>query len=412
MNTAARWLIGGAAVHRLAETSYDLIMPLLVLAITGSPVLMGVVFAAGFASEFVVCLIGGSIVDRVSRRQLLLTVTLCEVAVMCATGALAVTGSLTTPLVVAAAAAIDFLVRLYLVADVAALPRVVERTDLPRANGLLQASVSVAQAIGPVAAGVVVTAAHVGGALFATAGVFAVLFLILTRIPGRALADPAPQHPEHILRHLWTGVRFTFGDPLYRQIAIWRGFFDFFIGAAFLMFIFYMRDELGFSGAHVGIATGLGAVGAIGGGLLFARVQARLPSHLLLTTLCGGMAIAFLGMVTAGAWWSVGGLLALLMFQLSLISRLLTILFQDNVPPDLLGRVTATSQLLTTTFGPLSVMSAAWLTDVAGARYVFVIVAVAVLILAIASRAGVMGKADWRIRPEPAPANLEQVREA
>ncbi|MFI0418806.1 MFS transporter [Spongiactinospora sp. 9N601] len=400
MNPAARWLIGGAAIHRLAETSYDLVMPLVVLSLTGSPVLMGLMFAVGFVAEFIVAVIGGSIVDLVSRKRLLLLITGAEVLVMAACGALALTGSLGTVALIAAAALIDFLVRLYLVADTAALPRVVDRQTLPRANGLMQVFVSIAQAVGPMLAGWVVGLSDVGGALLVTSGVFLLLFVSLSQIPSWGIADPAHDSATQndVLRHMWEGVRFTFGNPLYRQIAIWRGFFDFFIGAAFLMFIFYMREELDFSGMEIGIATTMGAVGAIGGGLVFAKVQARFPSHTLITLLCAGMGVAFGVMAAAGQTWSVGLLMMSLMFLLSLLGRLLTLLFQDTVPANLLGRVTATSQLLTTGFGPLSVLSAAWLSDVASARHVFVIVAVAVLALAVLSRFGVMSRADWRIR--------------
>ncbi|WP_146607658.1 hypothetical protein [Spongiactinospora gelatinilytica] len=108
--------------------------------------------------------------------------------------------------------------------------------------------------------------------------------------------------------------------------------------------------------------------------------------------------MAFGVMAAAGQTWSVGLLMMSLMFLLSLLGRLLTLLFQDTVPAEYLGRVTATSQLLTTGFGPLSVLSAAWLSDVASARFVFVIVAAAALALAVLSRFGVMSRADWRIR--------------
>lgn len=399
MNAAARWLIGGAAVHRLAETFYDLAMPLAILGLTGSPFWMAVMFAAGFLAELVVAVAGGSVVDRLDRRRVLLTVTAGEAVVLGLCGLLAAADLLGPLLLVAAAATVDLLVRLYLVADTAALPRLVARPTLPRANGIMQAWLSAAQAVGPFLAGAAIALADLEGVLLITAATFLVLFALLTRIPWRAAAEPVASEgpPARVLAHLWEGVRFTFADPLYRQLAVWRGVGDFAIGASFLMFVYYMQGELRLDGVEIGLGSSLGAIGGIVGGLLFARIQARIPSHALVTAACVGMAAGLLALTAAGRWWTVGAMIGLVTFCLALLGRLVVLLFQDRVPGHLLGRVTATSQILTTAFGPLSVLSAAWVADAAGARLVFLLSACVLLALAVASRFGAMGGADWRM---------------
>lgn len=403
MNPAAKWLIGGAGLHRLAETAYDLVMPLLILSLTGSPILMAVMFAAGFVAELVVAVFGGSLVDRTNRRTLLLFVTSAEIVVMTVCGILALVDGLSPVILILSAAMIDFLVRLYLIADTTALPRVVAKQELARANGLMQVSVSTATAVGPLLAGLIVASSGAGTALIATAAVFLLLFVALLRVPwGIAAAPPPPEdEPQEVLRHMWRGIRFTFTNPLYRQITIWRGILDFLLGASFLMFIYFMNEELGFNGFEVGAAITLGAVGAIAGGMLFARIQSARSSHALVTVLCVALGVGFGVLPIASTWWLVGLVLMELMFSLSLISRLFTLLFQTAVPAHLLGRVTATSQLLATLFGPLSIISAAVLAQAAGAGFVFTLSSIGVLILAISSRFGAMSTADWRLRNAP-----------
>jgi MFS family permease len=72
IGAAGRWLIGGATIQSLGEALYDLLIPLLVLQITGSPIVMAAVFVVGYAMEIIVGIIGGVIVDRVNRRKLLI----------------------------------------------------------------------------------------------------------------------------------------------------------------------------------------------------------------------------------------------------------------------------------------------------------------------------------------------------
>src|SRR5262245_15406386 len=96
-------LWGGQAVSSLGSTMADLAFPLLVLAMTGSPVTAGWVGTIVLAVQVVVSLPSGLLVDRVNRRRRMMA---CDIVRMIAFGVLAialVTGRATVALVLVVA---------------------------------------------------------------------------------------------------------------------------------------------------------------------------------------------------------------------------------------------------------------------------------------------------------------------
>jgi MFS family permease len=401
---AAVWLIGGATAHSLAETFYDLAMPLLILQITGSAFMMAMMFAVGYGAEFLVAIVGGTIVDRLSRRYLLTMIIVFECAILAGAAALAQARLIDGWGVVAVAALFDFAVQLYLVADVAALPTVVSRSALPKANGFLQMSKSTAQTAGPLLAGIAIFLGNISVTLALTALFLVPLVPLLRRVTWPADAE-RNELPGTIVSQMREGLTFTFGNPLYRALILWRGLFDFAFGASYLMAIFYMRVTLHFASWQIGAATAIMASGGVAGGYCFAAVQKRIPSNVVITIATATVAVSFLLLSVSRQWWLVGLDLSLLIICMSIMNRLTGMLFQATVPAEYLGRVLSSSDLLSTFLGPISIIGAAWLSGNASTRFVFLGSAIVVLALAGVSRVGVMGRSDWGIRPELAAAS-------
>jgi MFS family permease len=389
-------LIAGGATHRLAETFYDLAMPLLILKITGSPYMMATMFAAGYLAEFVVAVIGGSAVDRVSRRKLLVAISLAECALLVVAAYLSYEDALPGWGVIAVAACFDFAVQLYFVADTAALPNVVDRELLPKANGIFQVALSSAQAAGPLLAGLAIYLANVSVTLALTALLLMPLAIFVARV--RWPASEPHEVETGILRHMWDGLAFTFANPLFRVLILWRGLFDFAFGASYLMTVYYMREALHLPTWQIGAATAIMAIGGIVGGSCFAFLQARVASNLIITGATMLVAASLVALCFARHWLVIGADLSILLICMSIMNRLTSLLFQDKVPDAYLGRVLASSDILTTVLGPVSVLGAAVVASTVGVRWVFGLSAIAIAVLAALSRRGVMATADWGIR--------------
>jgi len=414
MNRSVNALIAGAFAHRVAETFYDLTMPLLVLQLTGSATLMALMFALGYAAEFLVSVFGGSIIDRSDRRRMLITVAAAELTAMSGAGTAYALGAMNVPLLIALAFVIDGLVRLSLIADSSVLPQLVDREQLPRATGRLQMALSTAQACGPAAAGACIALTGLGGSLWITAAAFLpLLWLVcLVQWPQTPRTTAPATGVAGFLASSWEGLRFTFSNPTYRALLLWRGTFDFAYGGVYLMLIFYFQHQRHLPGAEIGLIATCGALGGLLGGAGFARIQERIRSGTLLLGAAFVMAAASALLPTTGQWPLLGLLLAVMMFHGALVGRLTGLLFQSTVPAELLGRVYATTQLISTATGPISVLLAGWTAEHYGAGTVFYAGAGVVALLVILSLRSRIGRADWGIqqqqpaRPEP-PARTE-----
>jgi MFS family permease len=401
ISPAARWLISGATVHTFGETFYDLVMPLLVLALTGSPVMMAIMFSVGYGAEFLVAVFGGHFVDKYNRRKLLMVISASEAAIMLAAGGFGISFRLPVWSILVVAGLIDMLVRLYLIADNAALPQVVTQNQLPKANGILQAWSSAAQAIGPALAGIAIGATNPSFVLLITGLIHLMLLVLVSRVPWEQFGnDEDILEEKTIIRNTIEGWRFTFSNVLYRRVVLWRAGFDFFAGAAFLMLLFYYQRALFLNGWQIGIMVSGGALEGLAGGLALSRLQATVPSGKLLLGTTSGFALCLAGLAIT-PWWPVAFVFAMaLMFFLSLVRRVVNLLFQKSVPCRFLGRVTATSQLFATGFGPVSILLAAWLTQNGNVRIVFWLSASALLVLVALAAIGRLHKANWSISAE------------
>jgi MFS family permease len=139
--------------------------------------------------------------DRRSRRQLMIAADLVRFAVFCA---LPFT---TEPWqIVVLAGVAGFATGFFRPAVYAGLPNLVDDADLPQANSLLQVIENLAITIGPLVGGVLVAAAGTDIAYWINAATFLVSAGLLIRIPARLLqAAPAPS--EGHLRDLTAGFR-------------------------------------------------------------------------------------------------------------------------------------------------------------------------------------------------------------
>jgi len=128
-------------------------MPLLVLELSGSVAKMGLVTAIASAAQIFTGFFSGTIVDRIDRRRLMITCDLGRAALYLAPLVAAHAGHLTLPLIYVVTGAASTLGSVFLVAYTAAIPDLVGRADLRRANSRLQASQALGYVVGPMFAG-------------------------------------------------------------------------------------------------------------------------------------------------------------------------------------------------------------------------------------------------------------------
>jgi MFS family permease len=172
---------------------------------------------ADFLPTIAIGLLFGPLLDRLSRRGLMVAADLARFGVFCA---LPFATSATQ--IVALAAAAGFATGFFRPAVYAGLPNLVPDGDLPRANSLLQTIENVTTTAGPLVGGILVSVSSPDTAYWLNAVTFVVSALLILRIPGRLLQVRAAPSRGH-LRDLTAGFDLVRRSrPLLTVLVAWN----------------------------------------------------------------------------------------------------------------------------------------------------------------------------------------------
>ncbi|GGL91223.1 MFS transporter [Streptomyces fumigatiscleroticus] len=242
------------------------------------------------------------------------------------------------------------------------VPGLVGRERLMEANGKLQVSESVAEVVGPGAAGVLISALSAPVVILLDAVSYAVSSLALLKLP----ADAAPHAPKADGKapSVWASVREGFSVIKQHALLCWctvaAVFTSLFFSAVMAVYFLFLIREAKVGAAEIGVITAIGSAGALCGALAADRLTLRLgvgPTLVLSLTFpaLGYLVLASVhgnsfGAVATAAVASFVALFGIPVFDVTVIS------FRQAVTPDhLLGRVNATVR--TFAWGALSVGS-------------------------------------------------------
>ena len=171
---------------------------------------------AEFLPAVLIGLFFGPVLDRCSRRSLMVGADLMRCLVFCA---LPFATSATA--IVALAGVAGVAAGLFRPAVYAGLPNLVDEDDLPRANSLIQTSENVSWTVAPVIGGALVAAAGPDFAYWINAGTFLVSVVLLLRIPSARLHGALAAGAGH-LRDLRAGfARVVQTRALLTVLIVW-----------------------------------------------------------------------------------------------------------------------------------------------------------------------------------------------
>lgn len=257
-------------VSTLGSHTAGIVYPLLVLALTGSPEVVGWVSALRITPFVLLCLPVGAMVDRWDRRRVMLW---CDLGRGLVVGSLPLAMLWAEPSlwhIVAVAVVEGTLMVFYNLAEVAALPRVVPRPQLAQASAINQAGFAAAGIAGP-AQGTALF--QVSRALpFATDALsYAVSAFTLWRLRGDFSAVPASA-PRHLGAEVMTGLRWLWREKIVRQMAMLTGAINF-VEASVPLLLIVMAQQMGASAVEIGLIFSAGGVGGVLGSLVGGRIQ-------------------------------------------------------------------------------------------------------------------------------------------
>ncbi|MFC1442232.1 MFS transporter [Streptacidiphilus sp. N1-10] len=375
-------LWGGQIVSTLGSRTSATALPLLVLAITGSPSSAGLVAAAGSLPYLVAHLPAGTLVDRWNRRRIMLTSEVVAGLALASVPVALWSNLLTIPQLMVVAFAQGTCFAFFGLAEQAALPRIVPTSLLPAALAQNEAKGRGAALVGPPLGGLLFSAGRALPFLAdAVSYCTAAVGLLFVR---KDLQAERTVRQESLWQETTAGLRWLWRSPLIRAAVLLVAASNLVFQALALVLVVLARQggaSAGTTGLMFGIYGGGGLLGALAAGALQRRFSPRtviigvnwiwaallpllaLTSNPLLLGVIGG-ASAFLGPL----WNVVFGT-----YQLSL------------VPDELMGRVGSAAMTLCWGVLPLGSIAAGYLLAGVGPAGTVLILTTVMLATALAA---------------------------
>jgi predicted MFS family arabinose efflux permease len=319
-----------------------------ILTLQAGPGALGVLAALSRGSGVIVGLVAGGLVDRSSRRTIMIASDLIRAGLLVAVPILALMHRLTIWWVYAAALLVGAASVLFDIADQAFLPSLVDRSQLVDANGKLAATDSMAEMGGPAIAGGLIQLLGPPIALAVNAATYLVsaLFLgSLRKVETRTETDANAEPPTR-LGDLVAGFEALNRDHVVRAVAIVVLVQSLFGGIFSALYMVFAIRGLGLAPAILGLVIAMGGIGSLIGAVVGPWLARRLGlgRATALTSLAYGFGLVFIplahGSVAEGTAFLVASQLVGDSFGTAAMIGL-TSLRQARLAPEVMGRAGA-----------------------------------------------------------------------
>jgi predicted MFS family arabinose efflux permease len=374
-------LWGGQVVSTLGAMTSQVIYPLLILALTDSPAAAGVAGALRFVPYLLFSLPVGALIDRWDRRRVMI---LSDVGRAMAVGSIPVAmlfDALTLAHIYLVCFVEGSLFCFFNIAEVAALPRVVPRAQLPEATAYNEAGFGVAGIVGPPLGTVLYQVLGRAVPFAGNALSYVVSFVSLAMM--RTRFRPEPTAAKHDLKaEIAEGLGWLWSKPLIRFMALLTGVVNL-VGSAYPLVVIVLAKELGAGDAEIGVIFSIGGIGGILGSLVGGRIQRRFSFGQVIVTVIWIAATAFLLIAAAPGFWWIGVFAAAFAF-VGPIYNVVQFSYRVALIPDALqGRVNSVFRLLAFGFMPIGASLSGITIEQLGVRAAIVVFAACLFAIAI-----------------------------
>jgi MFS family permease len=290
------WL--GLVATAFGTGATTIAMPLLVLALTGSPAQAGLVAAAKSAPYLVLGLPAGALIDRWNRRTILIACDASRGLAMATIPVAWLFGVLSFPHVLAVALVLGVALSFSNIAQVAALPRLVRRDQIAAAQALSTSSFGVASLIGPGMGGLIVglgrsTEEGAAVALLVDALTCSISTGLLLSI--RRPFQAARTAPTRTMRtDIVEGLRYLWRDEPIRLLAIVNMVHRMSLGAVVVLpVVVFGQNVLDADPGTIGLIVGAAGAGGLVGSAITPSMRQILPVgwHMILITVIHAIGI-------------------------------------------------------------------------------------------------------------------------
>jgi MFS family permease len=272
-------LWSGQTVSEIGSAVTQLALPLTaVVMLKANTFEVGLLTSAATAAFALIALPAGVIVDRRTKRGIMLACDAARVLIIGSVPLAWALGILTLGQLYVVALAAGVATVFFDVSYQSYLPVLLRQEHLMDGNGKLGATQSFAQLAGPGLGGGLVAAAGAAGAMTADAVSYVVSVASLLAI--RTREEPAaPADGRRSLRaEIAEGLKFVVGHPILRNIVACTGTSNLFASMVIAVEIVFLVRVLHARPAFTGVLLAIGALGGVLGGVLSGRLARRIGS--------------------------------------------------------------------------------------------------------------------------------------
>ncbi|HET7082749.1 MAG TPA: MFS transporter [Candidatus Limnocylindria bacterium] len=359
----------GQTFSRLGDSAYAVALPLQVLAIGGSPLQLGIVFSLSSVSRIALLLVGGSMVDRLPRRLVLIATDLSQGAIVAVVAILGFTGQLQVEHLYITAVLFGASSAFFTPAIGAIIPELVPADILIGGNALRGFSRQAGMIVGPVIAGLLIALSGPPAAFAFDAATFGVSLIALLFIASAPAA--ATRAGSSLLAEIKEGWSYTFSVPW-----LWITIFGFALingavyGPILIGLPILVVDELRADQSVYGLLVAAMGVGEVLGAVVTAQLRrGRNGTVMYLYVLAEGLAVAlFATLAPIPVLLLLAGVVGYCVMGFTILWESA---IQQHVPRELLGRVTSIDYFGAILIGPITPIVAALLVVAIGPAMLF-----------------------------------------
>lgn len=367
-------LWSSSAISNLADGVFVVALPLIAVRLTDSPMLVAGVSLAGRLPWLVFVLFAGALADRLDRRLTMRNVQLMRVAVVGLMAAMALTDTLSLPVLYIAAFVLGVGETLFDTAAQSIMPNIVSKDLLSRANGrLFAAELTMNAFVGPPLGGFLV-AASVPLALGGSAISYGLAAIGLTLIVGSF--KPAQVGPRgSMLREIREGFDFLWHNRVLRALAVMVAISNLTNTAVISVFVLFAvaPGPMGLDEVGYGLLITAMAVGGLTGSVIEERLESWIGrSGVLFVAVAIGGTVTLIPVVTAQPLVIAAGMMA--MGAGFMMWNIITVSLRQRITPDhLLGRLNATYRLFAWGVMPIGALLGGLVAEFLGLRAMFLL---------------------------------------
>ncbi|WP_434599548.1 MFS transporter [Streptomyces sp. A5-4] len=350
-----RLLLIGETSSKLGTSVSSVLLPLIAVStLHASPFMVGLLTAAPWVPWLLIGLPAGAWVDRLRCRPVMLVCNLVSAALFASVpvawylGALSI-GQLLLVALLTGAASVFFST-----AYSAYLPSLVTKAELMEGNAKLQIGDQTTRVAGPGLGGLVAQALGSAPGLLLDVLSFVVSSLCLLRI--KASERRPALRPRRMRQEISDGLRFVAGDRFVRPVTVFGAALNLALAAYQAVQVVFLVRTVGAEPGLVGLLIACGGLGGVLGGLAAGRLARRFGTArallaIQLATTPFGLLIPLaapgprLLLFVLGSTVVLAGVVA--------CNVIIVSFRQTYCPPDMLGRVTATTLVLNYSTIPL-----------------------------------------------------------